>query len=290
VDETIRKDLEAYVKAGSNFAEYVKANYDSSADYWELVKDKKGKWGWEPDGSLDFNFDLNDKEIRKAFFSVFRENIGIANITGDIGNIDFGDMTHEKRFMLGFALGIKDSPGTKYFSKPGSPIGNIALDKFVDDTENKLLESLSRNYAINTYIYNVSQLQGDGVKYGTENEVKNSNGIVIGSSTTMDCTALISYLTQTTRTNTASFGSHNSFKKSTVKMPGDVLIYSAINSSGKRDNHAVIWLGGDRIVESAYDIGPRESTLNKLEGYYTNKGYTFTKQSYGLNRYKAEGR
>jgi hypothetical protein len=43
MDENIRRDIEEYEKAGSDFAEYVKGNYDSSADYWRIIKDASGK-------------------------------------------------------------------------------------------------------------------------------------------------------------------------------------------------------------------------------------------------------
>jgi len=41
--------------------------YDASEDFWKLVK-KDGKWGWKEDGSLDFNFDLTDPQVREAIF------------------------------------------------------------------------------------------------------------------------------------------------------------------------------------------------------------------------------
>jgi hypothetical protein len=258
-------------------------------DNWTLTKDKNGQWGWAPDGSLDFNFDLRDKEIRTAFLSTFGGNLSIANIADDIGSIDFADMSLEEIGKLGFELGIKDPYGTKYLSKPGELIRDIALGKFIGDTEKKVTESSSRNEAINTYINNVSQLKANGVEYKFGGGDINSIGIVLGSSTAMDCSALVSYLTQTTRTSTGMFDRHNSFEKSYAIMPGDVIIYSA-TKNGEREGHAVIWLGGDSIVESADKVGPRYSTLRILEEGYAKKGYTFEKQSYRLKKYNAGGR
>jgi hypothetical protein len=43
MDANIRRDIEEYEKAGADFAEYVKGNYDSSADYWRIIKDASGK-------------------------------------------------------------------------------------------------------------------------------------------------------------------------------------------------------------------------------------------------------
>jgi hypothetical protein len=51
MDETIQRDITAYTKAGTDFAEYVKGNYDSSADYWRLVRREDGSYGVIKDGN-----------------------------------------------------------------------------------------------------------------------------------------------------------------------------------------------------------------------------------------------
>jgi hypothetical protein len=70
VDEIIRKDLEAYVKAGSNFAEYVKANYDSSADYWKLFTFSDGSHILVDDGKKDLTI-MYMRENEDEEWSVF---------------------------------------------------------------------------------------------------------------------------------------------------------------------------------------------------------------------------
>ena len=39
----------------AKISEYVQGRYDSSADYWKLAQDADGNWGWQEDGSLDFD-------------------------------------------------------------------------------------------------------------------------------------------------------------------------------------------------------------------------------------------
>jgi hypothetical protein len=288
-------DLAAYDRALSTgnmgiMDAYADALYDSSGDYWKLTKDEKGNWGWEPDGSLDFNFDLADKEIASAFLTVFGANPKNVNMKDNIGSIDFVNMTVEKRRQLGIALGITGPLETKYLSNlKGSP-NNIALNKFMVNTENKLNESIFRNFAINTYMNNTLQLKANGVQYERGGGDIGSNGVVLGSSAYMDCTALISYLTQTKRTGTSIFGSHTAFKTTSVPMPGDVFVYLATDSNGKRNDHAVVWLGGDSIVDSVEGKGPRSTTLSRTEKYYTDHDFTYTRRSYGLKSYEVTRR
>jgi hypothetical protein len=54
-------DINAYSSGAGNFASYVNANYDSSADYWKLTE-KAGKLSWGKDGSLDFT--IGDKTYK----------------------------------------------------------------------------------------------------------------------------------------------------------------------------------------------------------------------------------
>jgi hypothetical protein len=64
-------DLLAWQFSGRDeeiFASYVAENYDSSGDYWKLVKDDAGKWGWEDDKSADFDISdaLEDEEFDRS--------------------------------------------------------------------------------------------------------------------------------------------------------------------------------------------------------------------------------
>ena len=45
----------------SSFGEYVFGNYDCSADYWKLVQDTDGLYGWQEDGQLDFYLEDGSK-------------------------------------------------------------------------------------------------------------------------------------------------------------------------------------------------------------------------------------
>jgi hypothetical protein len=64
----LQKDLGAYMTAKMRgdetlFDRYVDGTYDSSADYWKLIKDENGEYGFEWDGNLNIygeNGDRND--------------------------------------------------------------------------------------------------------------------------------------------------------------------------------------------------------------------------------------
>ena len=70
--DLLRAEMDAY-KRGDMDALLMNAltNYDSTDDYWKLVVNKNGKTGWQEDGSLDFNIDINDPAIWKAISDSF---------------------------------------------------------------------------------------------------------------------------------------------------------------------------------------------------------------------------
>jgi hypothetical protein len=262
-------------------------------DNWALNKKENGNWEWEPDDSLNFNFNLGNEEIRKALFastSFLRTNSKLSldlskmKINGDVGTIAFEDMEMEEMAKLGFNLGIRDPDGTKYLSKPGDPPGNVAFSIFMKQTQEKLDESVNRGNAINEYRSNTLQLKANGVKYKFGGGDLDKNGIVLGSSATMDCSALVSYLTQTKKYGTSIFGVNPAFETTSVPMPGDVFVYLATNAEGGSESHAIIWLGGNEAVDSAIDKGPRTTTFNGTENYYNNNSITFTRQAYKLKK------
>jgi peptidoglycan L-alanyl-D-glutamate endopeptidase CwlK len=146
-DSNLARDMLEYVTGTSEmFNAYVDANYDSSADYWKLAKDANGVWGWEEDGSYDFNFDMTDKEISSAFYNIINPNNPnkpyekitgekIPNYTygaGDIATIKFSDMTASFAEALGRSLGINDPSGVRISAADASR--NMALDDFVNRT------------------------------------------------------------------------------------------------------------------------------------------------------------
>ena len=63
----------------SSFGEYVLGNYDSSADYWKLVKNTDGQYGWQEDGKLDFYLEDGSK-IDADYFDGYLN--GTVSITG----------------------------------------------------------------------------------------------------------------------------------------------------------------------------------------------------------------
>ncbi|GHV62857.1 hypothetical protein AGMMS49587_10960 [Spirochaetia bacterium] len=87
-NQNLVKDLLAYLGANGDankFNAYVDDNYDSSADFWKLVKDANGNWNWIDDKSPDFDISeaLNDKEFKKKL-----ENYAISMLLNDSASID----------------------------------------------------------------------------------------------------------------------------------------------------------------------------------------------------------
>jgi hypothetical protein len=191
-----------------------------------------------------------------------------------------------KEDALGKNLWIRDPIGAKYFTNPGTFPENTALNAFLSNTNAKFNESVDRKDAINGYLNMTAALMARGVEYEYGGGIFDSRTrIVEGGSATMDCTAFVSYLTQTARTGTAYFHDHHSFEKADIAMPGDVLIYKAVRGVNDTDNHAVILLEGGKIAESSGWSGPRISTQKRLElETYSSRGYTYTKQPYILKR------
>ena len=68
----------------SSFGEYVYGNYDCSADYWKLVQDTDGQYGWQEDGRLDFYLEDGSK-IDANYFDSYLNDTGC--ITG-IENVE----------------------------------------------------------------------------------------------------------------------------------------------------------------------------------------------------------
>jgi hypothetical protein len=258
---------------------YADLAYDSSEDNWKLIIGENGILDWKPDGSLDFNFDLEDPEIAKVFNDIkLNPNIKTTEADG-IGTISYKDMSSPYLInKIPTILGVHDPFGTKYI--PG--LGKIYSD-FISNTKEKIKESADRSERIEIYKLLLWDLKKRGIQYGLGAEVIDPvTGITSYESLYMDCTALISYLTQTVRKGTKNFHIENpSFGKTDVAMPGDVFVYFATDSAGKDNNHAVIWLGGDETIESIPKIGPRYGDKSRLEND-TYAEYTYSRQAYKL--------
>jgi hypothetical protein len=285
----LENDLKAYFQGGDAFNNYVDANYDSSADYWKLVKTEDGKWDWEEDGSLDFNFDMKDSEIAEAFFgTIFKSKTGFTINEDGTATIKFGDMNAETAWQLGANLEIPNPLGSKI------PLGNtgrnLDLDEFGYNTLGKMATSTTIMNQIVDYMAKTGQLSENGVKYGYDKDQYDANYIMKANATMMDCIGLLSYLTQTPATHdVANFANNPLFEQVDIAMPGDFIAFIA-NNGIKDNNHIVGWLGAygkdsgisDQIFESADKYGPRFSTLSQLTGYYDLNNYTYTQLIYRL--------
>jgi hypothetical protein len=101
--ENLTNDVLNYLQGPEEFAKYVGATYDSSADYWKLVKDAKGKYGWEWDNSLDFDVSLLRKEGKLAKAMMEDPELAAAVIFGG-GKISYKNMNGTVANQLSYAL------------------------------------------------------------------------------------------------------------------------------------------------------------------------------------------
>jgi hypothetical protein len=148
VDETIRKDLEAYVKAGSNFAEYVKANYDSSADYWKLktVLDAKGNvasYTVEWDDSLDLTIENPDGTTKKVAANEIQTEQGVGGISQwfSENGLAFGDDIRRGFVSLGAASEATKTLIDAVKNEPNDAEAFGALAKKFSDSIGALINS-----------------------------------------------------------------------------------------------------------------------------------------------------
>ena len=73
----------------AKISEYVQGKYDSSADYWKLVQDTDGNWGWREDGSLDFDVSALPKDKQESLKKALK--LSGTQLTSD-GRIRHEDM------------------------------------------------------------------------------------------------------------------------------------------------------------------------------------------------------
>ena len=134
----LQKDIAAY-KSGDmmTMLEHAAGNYDWSKDYWRLVVNKDGQTGWQEDGSLDFNIDITDPEVIKAFQGspelmnrLLKSGVGKNGIV----SIGHGEMNEDYARQIGAALNIQDPQGTLSIGVPGSMPRNRALESFIGGT------------------------------------------------------------------------------------------------------------------------------------------------------------
>ena len=134
----LQKDIAAY-KSGDmmTMIGHVAGNYDYSKDYWKLVVNKNGNTGWQEDGSLDFNIDITDPEVIKAFQGspelmnrLLKSGVGKNGIV----SIGHGEMNEDYARQVGAALNIQDPKRTLSIGVPGSMPRNRALESFIGGT------------------------------------------------------------------------------------------------------------------------------------------------------------
>jgi flagellar motor component MotA len=293
-NDNLLKDIVEYFYSNGNldlFNAYVDNNYDSSGDYWRLVKDENGKWDWIEDGDLNFNFDLKDMEIS----SVLGKRSDLAytiNMKTGIVTIKYSDMTPLFATILGINLGLQD--GSKYFTTMVFN-KNYALDSFVNKTLNMAETSKDIITQINKQTVMINDLVANKIKYGFEGQQYNE-WVVNENSTTMNCVGLVSYLFQTQSLYTvANYGSNPFFERVTTAMPGDLIAFVAYKDTDngrEYNNHIVGWMGSygpaqgknDQIYESAFGTGPRFDTLQKLTNFYSKNNYVSEQYIYRFKK------
>jgi hypothetical protein len=101
--ENLTNDVLNYLQGPETFAKYVGSTYDSSADYWRLAKDSKGKYGWEWDNNLDFDVSLLVKEGNFAKAMMKNPDLAAAFILGG-GTISYKNMNTMVASQLSSAL------------------------------------------------------------------------------------------------------------------------------------------------------------------------------------------
>ena len=110
-------------------SEYVKGKYDSSADYWKLVKGDDGNWGWREDGSLDFDVSALPKDKQESLKKALRQND--IELTED-GRIRRGDMNKKVLNDLANSLYESETTLSSVVKSLSDSIFNIRSSEFRD--------------------------------------------------------------------------------------------------------------------------------------------------------------
>jgi hypothetical protein len=161
MNTNLENDLNAYFQGENAFNSYVAGNYDSSADYWKLMKDENGEWGWAFDESLDFDVSemMNDREMFIQFLSSGGINALVTSSNGEPGVIDFEKMSVNLASGLGRSLGIADAV-LEYESSENAG-RNFAMEQFIWGTMGLANVSNKANDLMN-YVANAGAANTDG--------------------------------------------------------------------------------------------------------------------------------
>ena len=136
-------------------------SFDSSADYWKLVKGDNNAWHWIDDKSADFDISdlLNDRDFQRRF-GADKSNIIQAMFTSvqddgkGFGIISAGRMTSDIANALGYAvvptaISGGSNRGGLYFPSPLETTINQVRNSLIGDT----LDKIAYNIAHTTTIY-----------------------------------------------------------------------------------------------------------------------------------------
>lgn len=176
------------------------------------------------------------------------------------------------------------SVGTEFSKFAGRNLETEAVERAGErnDTSMNIADMVSRTQV----------LIDKGVDYGKDGQ-RYTNWIVNSDSTEMNCVGLVSFLYGVQPSHsTELFHLHPDFNTVGTLVPGDVINILASNGT-ETNNHMVAWLGSsgpnkgvsDQIIESAYGVGVRISTLSRLTQYYRNAGFDYIPTYY---RYKTK--
>ncbi len=110
-DANLAEDVNQYLKAQAgqgDFAAYATQAYRSDQDFWALVQDENGEWGWQEDGNLDFDLSALSPDKRAAVEEALRRNG--SGLTED-GRVRHEDM--DETIIDLVADAVTDAPATE---------------------------------------------------------------------------------------------------------------------------------------------------------------------------------
>jgi len=227
---TTRQTLEAYAYRMAEAGQYDLAvdlfnSYDSSEDYWKLVQDASGIWGFIDDNRADFDISdfttyMETKRPRGYNNQVYKDLLAVLQDSSlqdgkETGIISAGRMTDEVAETLAMSISGTYPLRLDYFEGPDHTrlFGFVTEGQWIDDTKEDILEKMNYNYLHTTTVQDpkkhpitlwkadsVNKAAGTIPKQKDEAFKENS---VIGKSgcNFMDIIALPQFLTQTLLSN-----------------------------------------------------------------------------------------
>lgn len=195
-DENLYSDIAALMLGQEGFANYVAASYDSSRDFWKLVRKGKGGYGWEWDNSLDFDVSLLLKEGKLARMLMSSPQLAKAVAAGlGTGVISASSMNREVASEMGYALmpfvSGRNTGGLEWMS-PDRVAYNDTRSSFIHGTlmfadasvAARELMSNPSQASINTLNTALMRAQGSGLLVRTDRVIDTGGLVNVGSSDT----------------------------------------------------------------------------------------------------------